>query len=77
MFISALMCNLPGGKDSLVTLDLALEGGASVSLMYVADGLDEFEASWRLRRMAEMNPDVPIRIGTYLFVAISVELDLL
>lgn len=56
---------------------MALDNGASVSLLYVADGIDEFEASWRLRRMAEMNPDVRLRIGIYVVIKYMVFLYLI
>jgi UDP-N-acetyl-alpha-D-muramoyl-L-alanyl-L-glutamate epimerase len=38
-----------GGKDSLVVWNKAVQAGKRPALMYVADGLEEYENSWRLR----------------------------
>lgn len=39
---------LGGGKDSLVVLQMARDDGLSPLLVYVSDGLGEFERNWRL-----------------------------
>ena len=46
---------LGGGKDSLVALHLAELDGKEPVLMYSADGLLEFEASWRLQKIVEVS----------------------
>ena len=46
---------LGGGKDSLVALHLAENDGREPVLMYSADGLLEFEASWRLQKIVEVS----------------------
>lgn len=46
---------LGGGKDSLVALHLAEMDNKVPVLMYSADGFLEFEASWRLQKIAEVS----------------------
>ena len=43
-----------GGKDSLVVLHECQSEGKDVHLLYVADGEDEFEDSWRLRKIMKL-----------------------
>ena len=46
---------LGGGKDSLVALHLSEMDGKEPILMYSADGLFEYEASWRLQKIVEVS----------------------
>jgi hypothetical protein len=52
-----------GGKDSLVALDIVRTRGAKPHLLYVADGLMEYENSPRLQAIVRMNSDIPIHVG--------------
>ena len=54
-----------GGKDSLVALDIVQSRGARPHLLYVADGLREYENSPRLQAIVRMNADIPVHVGMY------------
>ena len=44
---------MTGGKDSLVAWDRACKYGKNPVLMYVADGINEFEDNWRLNKIVQ------------------------
>lgn len=60
-------CNyhpLIGGKDSLVAWHLARSQGLHPVLLYVADGMEEFENNWRLNEIVR-TIGTDIHIGKY------------
>ena len=53
-----------GGKDSLVAWHLARTQGLHPVLLYVADGMEEFENNWRLNEIVR-SIGTDIHIGKY------------
>ena len=55
-----ILLPLGGGKDSLVSWHMAVENGFEPTLMYVTDGLFEYDLSWRLQAIVKQcnNPFV-------------------
>lgn len=49
----SILLPLGGGKDSLVSWHMALEQGYEPTLMYVTDGLFEYDLSWRLQAIVK------------------------
>ena len=56
-----------GGKDSLVSLDMALDAGYALQLLYVTDDSSSFESDWRLQGIVDtMKESTPLHLGIIL-----------
>jgi tRNA(Ile)-lysidine synthase TilS/MesJ len=55
---------MTGGKDSLVAWHLARSKGLHPVLLYVADGMQEYENNWRLNEIVS-TIGTDIHIGKY------------
>ena len=70
LYVHIYYVTYSGGKDSLVVWDQhnqqQQEDNNSPLLLYVADGLEEYSESWRLRKLIDMTGD-RLFLGNALF----------
>ena len=66
LIVCALVACSAGGKDSLVTLDMAADRGFSTHLLYVIDDVSYFDTDWRLQGIIGLLSDAtPLHTGAH------------